>query len=74
MSRQRRPCRGRWWWAVPDGFDHAEAHLHAAVGVVLPGLGQAGHTVVAVTQDLDPQTVVLLQEDRKQRELNTELT
>lgn len=23
---------------VPDGFDHAEAHLHTAVGVVLSGL------------------------------------
>lgn len=61
----RRPM---WWRAVPDGFDHAETHLHTAVGVVLPGLGQAGHAVVAVTQDLDPQTVVLLQEDRKQRD------
>lgn len=67
-SQQRRASRGRWWRAVPDGFDHAETHLHTAVGVVLPGLGQAGHAVVAVTQDLDPQTVVLLQEDRKQRD------
>lgn len=67
-SQQRRPSRGRWWRAVPDGFDHAETHLHTAVCVVLPGLGQARHAVVAVTQDLDPQTVVLLQEDRKQRD------
>lgn len=27
-----------WRESVPDGFDHAEAHLHAAVGVVLSGL------------------------------------
>lgn len=45
---------------VPDSFDHAEAHLHAAVGVVLPGLREARHTVVTVSQDLDPQAVVLL--------------
>lgn len=49
-------------WTVPDGFDHAEAHLHAAVGMVLPGLWQTGHAVVTVSQDLYSQTVVLLQQ------------
>lgn len=43
-----------------DGVDHVQAHLHTAVGVVGLGLGEAGHTVVAVAQDLDAPAVVLL--------------
>lgn len=43
-----------------DGVDHVEAHLHAAVRVVGLGLGEAGHAVVAVPQDLDAAAVVLL--------------
>lgn len=31
-----------------DGVDHVQAHLHAAVGVVGLGLGEARHTVVTV--------------------------
>lgn len=46
---------------LPDGFDHAEAHFHAAVGVVLAGLRKSGHAVVAVPQDLDAETVMLLE-------------
>lgn len=56
------PLGGVMFLQVPDGFDHAETHLHAAVGVVLPGLREAWHTVVTVSQDLDPQAVVLLHE------------
>lgn len=43
-----------------DGLYHVQPHLHTAVGVVGPRLRQPRHTVVAVSQDLDPQTVVLL--------------
>lgn len=31
-------CRSIMEKTVPDGVDHAEAHLHAAVSVVLSGL------------------------------------
>jgi len=43
-----------------DGLDHVDAHLHAAVGVVGPGFGQPGHAIVTITQNFDPETVVLL--------------
>lgn len=46
---------------LPDGFDHAEAHFHAAVGVVLAGLRKSGNTVVAVSQDFDAKAVMLLE-------------
>ncbi|TNN63102.1 hypothetical protein EYF80_026718 [Liparis tanakae] len=36
-----------------DGLDHAQAHLHAAVGVVRPRLRAAGHAVVAIPQSAD---------------------
>lgn len=42
------------------GINHVQSHLHAAVGVVSAGLGQSGHTIITVAQDLDPQTVVVL--------------
>lgn len=60
------PLGGLMFLQVPDSFDHAEAHLHAAVGVVLPGLREARHTVVTVSQDLDPQAVVLLHNTHRQ--------
>ena len=34
--------------------------MHAVAGVLGVGQGHAGHAVVAVAQDLDPQAVVLL--------------
>lgn len=43
-----------------DGVNHVQAHLHTAVGMVCLGLGQARHTVITVSQDLDPSAVVLL--------------
>lgn len=43
-----------------DGLNHVNAHLHAAVGVVSPGLGQPRHTVVTIAQNFDPETVILL--------------
>ena len=45
---------------LPDRVDHIESHLNTALGVVRPRLAQAAHAVVAVAQDLDPHTVVLL--------------
>lgn len=35
------------------GIDHAQAHLHAANGMIRPGLGTSGDTVVAVAQGGD---------------------
>ena len=43
-----------------DELDHVEAHVDAVAGVLGVGQGHAGHAVVAVAQDLDPQAVVLL--------------
>lgn len=43
-----------------DGIDHVKSHLHTAVGVIRLRLGEARHTVVAVTKDLDSATVVFL--------------
>lgn len=43
-----------------DSLYHVQPHLHTAVGVVGPRLRQTRHAVVAVSQNLDPQTVVLL--------------
>ena len=42
------------------GVDHVQAHLHGVPGVVGARLRQPGHAVVAVAQDLDAQTLVLL--------------
>lgn len=36
-----------------DGLYHVHAHLHAAVGVVGPGLRQPGHTIVTITQNFN---------------------
>ena len=43
-----------------DSANHVQAHLDAAVGVVGSGFGQSGHAVVAIAQQFDPQTVILL--------------
>ena len=43
-----------------DGVNHVDAQLHAAVGMVGSGLGDPADAVVAVTQQLDPETVVLI--------------
>lgn len=53
--------RGRGDPKLPDGLDHAEAHFHTAVGVVLAGLRKSGDAVVAVPQDFDTKTVMLLE-------------
>lgn len=50
--------------SLPDGADHAESHVHAAAGVSSLGFGDAGDTVVTVPQDLNTETLVLL--DRKE--------
>lgn len=57
LARTRQACTAG---HSRDGVDHVQAHLHAAVGVVSLGLSEAGHTVVAVSQDLDATAVVLL--------------
>ena len=45
-----------------DCVNHVNPELHAAVGVVWTGLGHAADAVVAVTQQLDPQTVMFIGE------------
>ena len=42
-----------------DSGDHGEPHPHHVHCVVWPGDREAGHTVVTVSQDLDPQTLVV---------------
>ena len=41
-----------------NGLAHVQSHLHAVAGVRGQGHGQAGHTVVAVAQDLDAHALV----------------
>ena len=43
-----------------DGVNHVNAQLHAAVGMVGPWLRDPAYAVVAVAQQLDTQTVVLI--------------
>ena len=44
----------------PDDPYHGEPHVDDVDGVAGPGDGEAGHAVVAVAQDLDPQALPLL--------------
>lgn len=48
-----------------DGLTHIQAHLHTVPGMMGQRLGQAGHTVVTVSQDLDSHALVLLKETRR---------
>ena len=43
-----------------DGINHINPQLHTAVGVIRTGIRNPTDTVVAVSQQLDPQTVVLV--------------
>ena len=43
-----------------DRINHVEPHLHGIPGVVPAGLGQPGHAVVAVSEDLYTETFVVL--------------
>ena len=43
-----------------DGINHVYAELHTAVGVIWPGVRNPTDAVIAVAQQLDPQTVVLV--------------
>jgi hypothetical protein len=45
-----------------DGVDHVEPHLDGVPGVIAARVRQPRHAVVAVTQDLYTQAVVLLQQ------------
>ena len=45
-----------------DGIDHVYPELHAAVCVVRSGVRDAADAVVAVAQQLDTETVVLVSE------------
>jgi len=44
----------------PDGLNHAKPHVDTVGGMFVCRRRQPGHTVVTVTQDLDPHAVVLL--------------
>lgn len=52
-----------------DGLTHIQAHLHAVPGVVRQRLRQTRHTVITVSKDLDPHTLIFL----KQRENGSKL-
>ena len=41
-----------------NGVYHIQPHLHTTLSMVWPGFWKPGHTIVAVSQQLDPQTVV----------------
>jgi len=43
-----------------DDVDQVKAKFNAALGMVRSRVRQAAHAVVAVSEQLDPQTVVLL--------------
>ena len=45
-----------------DGINHIYPELHTAVSVVGPGVRDPADTVVAVAQELDTETVVLVSE------------
>lgn len=54
-----------WLWECGcsrDRVDDVEAHLDAAVRVVVARFWQSRHAVVAVAEDLDAQTVVVLRQ------------
>lgn len=66
----QRSCCSSWWTEESllysrDGFNHVHTHLHAAVRMVGTGLGQPRHAVVAVAQNLNAQTVILLETKRQ---------
>ena len=63
-SRHGSGC-SRWERALPDGADHGQAHFHAVASVATLGLRHPGHTVVTVSQDLYPHTMVFLFKDTK---------
>lgn len=48
-----------------DGLTHIQAHLHTVPGMMGQRLGQARHTVVTVSQDLDSHALILLKEKRR---------
>lgn len=56
------------YWCVylPYCVDHAEAHLHAAASVCSLRLWDSCYTVITVAQDLNTQTLMLLQKKKKQ--------
>lgn len=59
-TRQR--AKEKKYGVLLDGLTHIQAHLHTVPGVMRQRLGQAGHAVIAVPQDLDPHALVLLEE------------
>ena len=54
-----------------DSIDHVQPHLYSVTSVVPAGLRQAGDTVVTVAQDLDTETLVVLQRENNYQTSNT---
>lgn len=50
---------------LPYGVDHTEAHLHTAAGVSSLRLWYSRYTIITVTQDLNTQTLMLLNTQRE---------
>lgn len=44
-----------------DGFAHVQAHLNTVFGMIWQGNREARHTVITVTKNFYPHTLVLLQ-------------
>ena len=42
-----------------NGIDHVESHFHAAVSVIRTRFRQSGHAIVAVSQQLDAEAMML---------------
>jgi hypothetical protein len=47
---------------ISYGFNHVQAHLDAAMGMIVPGNRQAANAVVTVAEKLDAQTMILRRE------------
>lgn len=45
---------------LPYRLDHLQSHVHTVLGVLWPRNGQPRNTVVAIAQNLDAQTLILL--------------
>ena len=44
----------------PDCVDNSQSHVDTEDGVIRPGVGATAYTIIAVSQDLNAQLIVLL--------------
>ena len=53
-----------------DSIDHVQTHLYSVTSVVPARFRQPGDTVVTVAQDLDTETLVVLQRENNYQSSN----